>query len=62
MQDMSQSFKSKAQQFMTDVMADTKKPDKPILKSVKQGGKQYEPHTYRDESRLSEFGKNFIGF
>jgi len=54
MQDMSHSFKSKAQQFMSDVMIDAKKPDKPILKS----GKSFnDPQIYRDENRVSECGK-----
>ena len=59
---MTHSFKTKAQQFVSDVMTDTKKPDKSILKSSSHSSQQNgsttnEPHTYREENRFSEKGK-----
>lgn len=60
MQDMTHAFKSQAQKFVNDVITDSKKPEKPILKSAiqpKQNGSVGEPHTYREENRLSEYGK-----
>lgn len=55
---MTQTFKGKTQKFVTDLMSDIKQTqhktngDKPTLKTSAN-----EPQTYRDESRLSEFGK-----
>lgn len=62
---MTHAFKSKAQQFVNDVFTEAKKPEKPILKSStqpKQNGTAQEPHTYREENRLSECGKYFSCF
>lgn len=47
---MSHTFKNTAQKFVTDVMAP--KPEKPILKL-----KTVDQRTYKDEKKLSEFGK-----
>ncbi|KAK6627495.1 hypothetical protein RUM44_009973 [Polyplax serrata] len=61
--DMTQSFKSKAQKFVTDIMTDTKKPDKSILKSSLQTRQKctgQEAHAYREENRLSERGTKHI--
>ena len=69
MNEMTQTFKSKAQQFVEDIITDSKstsivrKPEKPILKkhtssdtkALAQNGD--EPQAYREESRVAEYGK-----
>lgn len=55
------AFKSKAHQFMKDVMSDQQKQQKPILKkagSTPQDGSQ----AYREESRVSQYGKSDFNF
>lgn len=63
---MTQTFKSKAQRFVNDIMSDSKtKPEKPILKkqtstdtkALVQNGD--ESQAYREESRVAEYGKRF---
>lgn len=67
---MTQTFKSKAQRFVNDIITDSKtksvvaKPEKPILKkqsttdtkALTQNGD--ESQAYREESRVAEYGKN----
>ena len=50
---MSSTFKSKAQQFVSEVVSDVKQNGKPgpILKQQHR-----EPDVYREESRLAEHG------
>jgi hypothetical protein len=61
MSEMTDTFKSKAQQFMDDIMTD--------VKSTKENGHvekvkapvpsaETDPQAYREESRLSEYGTN----
>lgn len=58
MNEMTQTFKGKTQKFVSDIMSDIKQSqhktntDKPTMKAPAN-----EPQTYRDESRVSEFGK-----
>lgn len=61
MNEMTHTFKSKAQQFVSDIMTDVKTSgqngvaqDKGLLK---KSGESDEPQAYREESRLSEYGK-----
>lgn len=57
MYDMNSTFKSKAQQFVSDVVRDTQTPNiRPILKkgNSKEGDK---PQIYREDSRVSQYGK-----
>lgn len=67
MNEMTQTFKSKAQRFVNDIMTDSKtKPEKPILKkpistdtkALVQNGD--ESQTYREESRVAEYGTKHI--
>lgn len=58
MKDMGSSLKSKASQFMRDISSDIKRPSttqKPILK--KTTSIDNEPQAYREESRISQYGK-----
>jgi hypothetical protein len=61
MSEMTDTFKSKAQQFVNDIMTDVKttkenghveKPKASILSA------ETDPQAYREESRLSEYGMN----
>jgi hypothetical protein len=60
MSEMKNTFKSKAQQFVDDIMTD--------VKSVKENGHakkpkvpipsdENDPQAYREESRIAEYGK-----
>lgn len=52
------AFKTKAHQFMKDVIGDQQKHQKPILKKASSVGDQKDgSQAYREESRVSEFGK-----
>lgn len=55
---MGSTFKSKAQQFVSDVVSEVKLNGKsgPILKQKEQK----EPEVYREESRVAEHGMNVI--
>lgn len=53
---MNTAFKSKAQQFMTDVITDQKQ-QKPILKRPNSVNEGSAPQAYREESRVSQYGK-----
>ncbi|XP_011495830.1 PREDICTED: muscle M-line assembly protein unc-89 [Ceratosolen solmsi marchali] len=63
---MTSSFKSKTEQFASEIQSDLKKHSKPILKqsmstdvgSVTDGGD--EPRTYREESRVAQYGSKHI--
>jgi hypothetical protein len=61
MSEMTTTFKSKAQQFVDDIMTDVKsskenghvqKPKAPIPSA------ENDPQAYREESRVSEYGTN----
>lgn len=55
---MNTAFKSKAQQFMTDVITDAnQKQQKPILKKAGSVDRNSGPQAYREESRVSQYGK-----
>lgn len=59
MSDMTSTFKSKTEKFVSDIQSDLKQ-GKPILKHpaesrVSDGD---EPRTYREESRVAEHGKH----
>lgn len=58
MDNMTKSFKTKTQKFVTDIMGDVNKQSssKPILKSTDTTDAQ----VYREESRASQHGKLFI--
>jgi len=57
MSDMTSSFKSKTEKFVSDIQSDLRH-DKPILKhpSDSKITDSNEPRTYREESRVSEHG------
>lgn len=60
MSDMTSTFKSKTEKFVSDIQSDLKQ-GKPILKHpaesrVSDGD---EPRTYREESRVAEHGKHW---
>lgn len=54
--DLNTAFKTKAQQFMKDVIGDQQKQQKPILKKAGSAGDQSN-QAYREESRVSQYGK-----
>ncbi|XP_031789486.1 uncharacterized protein LOC100679567 isoform X4 [Nasonia vitripennis] len=64
--DMTSSFKSKTEKFASDIQSDLKKRSKPILKrstsqeatSATDGGD--DPRTYREESRVAQYGTKHI--
>lgn len=59
MYDMNSTFKTKAQQFVSDVVRDTQTPNiRPILK--KDGNEGDKPQIYREDSRVSQYGKYCI--
>lgn len=51
---MTDTFKSKAQQFVDDIMTDVKS-EKPKGRTLSD---ENDPQAYREESRLAEYGKN----
>lgn len=57
MSDMTSSFKSKTEKFVSDIQSDLKQ-SKPILKHPvdSRTTDSDEPRTYREESRVSEHG------
>lgn len=56
MSDMTSSFKSKTEKFVSDIQSDMKQ-GKPILKHPADSrATDDEPRTYREESRVSEHG------
>lgn len=55
MEDMTHTFKSKAQKFVNDIMTDVKTPQKPILKSTADGDS--DAQAYREESRVAQYGE-----
>lgn len=55
---MNVSFKNKANQFMSDVINETPQHQKPILKKPVGNDPLSAPQAYRDESRVSKYGKN----
>lgn len=57
--DMSTTFKTKAHHLMNDIMTEVKTTSKPILKKThsEESGK---PQAYREESRVSQYGKYFF--
>jgi titin len=57
---MNAQLKTKAHQFMQDVIQDVKKIQKPILKKSVSINDDSNPHAYRDESRVSEYGKFIV--
>lgn len=58
---MNTAFKSKAHQFMTDVVTDAnQKQQKPILKRPNSVNEGSGAQAYREESRVSQYGKLFI--
>nr|XP_033332552.1 uncharacterized protein LOC117223969 isoform X8 [Megalopta genalis] len=61
MSDMTSSFKSKTEKFVSDIQSDLKQ-GKPILKhpADSRSTEADEPRTYREESRLSEHGTKQI--
>ncbi|XP_076385572.1 uncharacterized protein LOC105662897 isoform X4 [Megachile rotundata] len=59
MSDMTSSFRSKTEKFVTDIQSDLKQ-GKPILKQPVDTRADDEPRTYREESRLSEHGTKQI--
>ena len=65
MDHMNAAFKSKAQQFVSDIITEAKKqPQKPILKksvSINEGGPS-NAQAYREESRVSQYGKSILFF
>lgn len=57
MYDMNSTFKTKAQQFVSDVVRDTQTPNiRPILKKEHKEGDNA-PQIYREDSRVSQYGK-----
>lgn len=55
---MHTTLASKAQQFMKDVSGDVQRGvTKPILKKAPLNGDDNAPHAYREESRVSQYGK-----
>lgn len=55
---MNTAFKSKAQQFMNDVITDaSQKQQKPILKKANSVNEGSGPQAYREESRVSQYGE-----
>lgn len=61
MYDMNSTFKTKAQQFVSDVVRDTQTPNiRPILKKDNKEGDK--PQIYREDSRVSQYGKYLIQF
>lgn len=54
---MNNQFKTKAHQFMKDVIIDQNKSQKPILKKANSVSESSNPQAYRNESRVSEYGK-----
>lgn len=63
MNDMTSSFKSKTEQFVSDIQSDLRH-SKPILKHPNDSKitDSDEPRTYREESRVSEHGNTNIIF
>lgn len=61
MSDMTSSFKSKTEKFVSDIQSDLRQ-SKPILKHPvdSRTTDSDEPRTYREESRVSEHGNNII--
>lgn len=57
---MNHQFKSKAHQFMKEVIIDQNKSQKPILKKANSVSESSNPQAYRNESRVSEYGKFFL--
>lgn len=60
MDEMSHTFKSKAQQFVQDVMTDVNKKQnytRPILKTVPKQTSDSDAQVYREESRVAQHGK-----
>src|SRR5436190_14465495 len=56
MSDMTSSFKSKTEKFVSDIQSDLRQ-SKPILKHpIDSRTTDSEPRTYREESRVSEHG------
>lgn len=55
---MTESFKGRTQKFVSDIMTDLK-TSQPKMNGERPAVKhaEAEPQTYRDESRVSEFGK-----
>lgn len=66
--DMTSSFKSKTEKFASDIQSDLNKRSKPILKrstsqeaaTTTDGGD--DPRTYREESRVAQYGKTHLHF
>lgn len=63
---MHSTLASKAQQFMRDVSGDARLQQqrgatKPILKKTPLNGDDNAPHAYREESRVSQYGKYGMG-
>lgn len=54
---LNSAFKTKAHQFMNDVMGDQKQ-QKPILKKANSLGDQNGSQAYREESRVSQYGES----
>ena len=55
---MNTAFKSKAQQFMKDVVIDaTQQQHKPILKKANSVNEGSGAQAYREESRVSQYGE-----
>lgn len=55
MENMTHTFKNKAQKFVNDIMTDVKTPQKPILKAPADGDS--DAQAYREESRVAQYGK-----
>lgn len=61
MYDMNSTFKTKAQQFVSDVVRDTQTPNiRPILKKDSNEGDK--PQIYREDSRVSQYGEYIVYF
>ncbi|XP_075228866.1 zormin isoform X2 [Lycorma delicatula] len=61
MTEMTQSFKSKAQRFASDVISDVKSvPKQNGVSTEKSLASKDDPQAYREESRLSEYGTKHI--
>lgn len=54
MDSMTKTFKTKTQQFVSDIQNDVSKQQKPILK----GSDSTDAQVYREESRAAQYGKN----
>lgn len=55
---MNTAFKSKAHQFMNEIMTDVNKNQKPVLRKSLSANEESNAQAYREESRVSQYGES----